>query len=518
MSSTGRQVKIAAAIWGVSILLSRFVGIVREAVIGRVLGAGEQADVYWAAFVLPDFLNYLLAGGFLSIVFIPIFGGHLARGDEEAGWEAFSTIANFLLVALTALVAVLMWFAPPLVEHVIAPGFSDDATRVLARLTRIVLPAQIFIFVGGLISATLQARDRHVAPALAPLLYTGSIVFFGLLLGPTLGPEGFAWGVLVGGVLGPFGVPLADAWRNGGLRWRPVVDLRHPDFRKYLWLSLPLMIGQSIVVVDDWFIKRFGSLSATGTVAQLQYAKTLMKVPMGVFGVATGVGLYPSVARLIAQGQVAEAYGTLIRAVRAVLVLALTAGAGLIVAGTEVATVIWGTTRFSTADLQTVGTYTAVLCLGLWAWATASVYARGFYALEKTWLPTALGTAVTVAAWPLYQGLAASMGGLGLAWASSIALSVYVTGLAILLRRTMAPGSTERVGGTLVRMGVAVVVGVSAGWGLEAVLPALPALIRGALSGGTAAVLTLGIAGALGVAEVKTVTQAVARRLRRAGG
>jgi putative peptidoglycan lipid II flippase len=294
-----------------------------------------------------------------------------------------------------------------------------------------------------------------------------------------------------------------------------VVDLSHPDFRKYLWLSLPLMIGQSIVVVDDWFIKRFGSLVATGVVAQLQYAKTLMRVPMGVFGVAIGAGLYPTVTRLVAQGQVGEAYGTLIRAVRAVLVLALATGAGLIVAGTEVATVIWGTARFSPAELQAVGTYTAVLCLGLWAWATATVFSRGFYALERTWLPTALGTAVTLCAWPLYKGLAASYGGLGLAWASSISLSVYVTGLAIMLRRTMAPDSPERVGGTLLRMAVAMALGVGAGLGLESVLPELPALIRGALSGGTAAVSTLTVAALLGVAEVKTVTSAVVRRLRR---
>ncbi len=513
MSKTGRQVKIAAAIWAVSILLSRFIGIVRESVIGRVLGTGQDADIYWASFVLPDFLNYLLAGGFLSIVFIPIFGGHLARDDEEAGWRAFSVIANFLVLALSALVAALWVIAPWLVEHVIAPGFSDEATVTLARLTRIVLPAQIFVFLGGLISATLQARDRHVAPAMAPLLYTLSIVIFGVSLGPRWGPEAFAWGVLVGAFLGPFAVPFADSLRQG-LSWKPTLDLTNPDFRKYLWLSLPLMIGQSIVVVDDWFIKRFGSLVATGVVSQLQYAKTLMKVPMGVFGVATGAGLYPTVSRLVAQEKTREAYDTLIRAVRAVLVLALTAGAGLMVAGTEAAEVIWGTTRFTPEDLGNVGLYTAVLCLGLWAWATATVYGRGFYAMERTWLPTALGTVVTLLAWPLYRGLAETYGGLGLACASSLALSLYVTSLAWLLRRVMAPDSEERVLGLLGRMILAVAIGVGAGLALEQVLPQGPALLIGGLSGTTACALTLVSAWALGVSEVRFIAETARRKLR----
>ena len=61
-----RAVRAAALVWGASVLLSRLLGLAREAVIGRVLGGGGEADVFFAAFVLPDFLNYLLAGGVLN--------------------------------------------------------------------------------------------------------------------------------------------------------------------------------------------------------------------------------------------------------------------------------------------------------------------------------------------------------------------------------------------------------------------------------------------------------------------
>ncbi len=93
-----RRIGIAGLIWGASILLSRIIGVVREAVIGRTLGGGASADAYWAAFIVPDFLNYLLAGGALSIVFIPIFGSYLSRGEEDKGWEA---TAAALLTART---------------------------------------------------------------------------------------------------------------------------------------------------------------------------------------------------------------------------------------------------------------------------------------------------------------------------------------------------------------------------------------------------------------------------------
>ena len=90
-----KNVRIASALWGTSILLSRLVSMVREGAIGRILGASAASDVYNASFQLPDFLNYLLAAGALSIVFIPIFAGHLARGEERRGWEAFDVGPDF---------------------------------------------------------------------------------------------------------------------------------------------------------------------------------------------------------------------------------------------------------------------------------------------------------------------------------------------------------------------------------------------------------------------------------------
>ena len=55
-----KRVGIAALIWASSILLSRVIGLVREAVIGRTIGGDGTADVFWASFILPDFLKHPL--------------------------------------------------------------------------------------------------------------------------------------------------------------------------------------------------------------------------------------------------------------------------------------------------------------------------------------------------------------------------------------------------------------------------------------------------------------------------
>ena len=103
------------------------------------------------------------------------------------------------------------------------------------------------------------------------------------------------------------------------MRWSPVLSFRNPDLRRYLWLSFPIMIGFSIVIVDEWIIKNQASYLAAGDLSYLQYGRTLMKVPIGVFGMAIGVAAYPSVSRMIASGGIPQAYGVLAHAVRLML-------------------------------------------------------------------------------------------------------------------------------------------------------------------------------------------------------
>ncbi|MCA9560083.1 MAG: hypothetical protein KC583_16160, partial [Myxococcales bacterium] len=422
--SSRRVIGVASVLWGAGILMNRAIGLIRESVIGRTLGNGRETDLYQTAFELPDFLNYLLAGGVLSIVFIPIFQGHLARDDEDAGWRAFSAIANPLVLLMT-LGVVAMWFATPTLTRLLF-DFAPEDFPTLDRLVRIVLPAQIFHLVGGLLSATLMARDQHRLPALAPLIYTACIIVGGLALGPSLGAAGFCWGVLVGSVLGPFGLPLYGAVRQKDFAWNVKFSLRDADFKTYIWRSLPVMLGFSVVAVDDWIVKHHATEVAEGAVARLQYARTLMKVPMGVFGLAAGVAAYPTLARLVAEGKPGEMFATLMRALRLMVVLAAVAGAALAASAEDVATVIWGLRRFSPTALADIGLYTGLFCLGLWAWSAQMLVARGFYAQGNTWLPTLSGTVVAAAAFPLYGVLAARWDAGGLAVASSAAISAYV--------------------------------------------------------------------------------------------
>ena len=119
---------------------------------------------------------------------------------------------------------------------------------------------------------------------------------------PWIERECGAWGVLAGSAMGPFALPLYGCIKSR-IRWFPILSFRNQDLMRYLWLSFPIMIGFSIVVVDEWIVKNQASYLAAGALSYLQYGRTLMKVPIGVFGMAAGVAAYPTLSRLVATGR-----------------------------------------------------------------------------------------------------------------------------------------------------------------------------------------------------------------------
>jgi putative peptidoglycan lipid II flippase len=209
--STG--VVVAAAMVG------RLTGFGREWMVARLLGSNALTDTYYAAFTLPNFLSYLIAGGALGVVFIPVFAKYVAAGQEEESWYVFSTVLTVIGLALFALVTAGEVFTYPLARW-IAPGFPPDQQILLVKLIRILLPAQLFLCLGGLLAAAQNAKGRFLAPALAPIVYNFTLIGCAWLLHHRLGITSFAVGVAAGTMVGFFGLPLITL-RGLGARFRP---------------------------------------------------------------------------------------------------------------------------------------------------------------------------------------------------------------------------------------------------------------------------------------------------------
>ncbi|MFP6639613.1 MAG: lipid II flippase MurJ, partial [Myxococcota bacterium] len=297
---SGRRLGAVAVLLATSVLLSRVMGFVREMVLAARIGLGPTADAYYAAFQIPDLLNYLLAGGALAVAFTPLYLRIQRDQGDEAAQELFRTVLGTLGVAVCLFTAALWIYADALVDLQFS-AFDAETRELTVWLTRIVLPGQIFFVAGGIVRAVLMAHGRFGAQAAAPLLYNGSIIAGGLL---SQSVEGFAWGALVGALLGGWVFPAYDLRHVGRMRFRLAPWDR--GFRVYFWGALPLMIGLSLTTVDEWYERYFGAQLGVGVVAALAFARRLMMAPVAIVGQAVATATLPSLSSLHAEGRERE--------------------------------------------------------------------------------------------------------------------------------------------------------------------------------------------------------------------
>ena len=511
-----KRLGVATLIMVASVFLSRVVGFIREVVIAGQQGANGETDAYFTAFTLPDIFNYFLAGGTLTITFIPLFSEYLARGDEEGGWDLFSTIATGTGALMVVAVAVGEAFAPQLVP-LIAPGFDEGQVALCARMTRIVMPGMFCFMIGGLLQATLLSKERFGAVAAIPIVYNVMIILGGVLLGPWLGVEGFAWGALVGAVVGPLAIPV---WASrGSIRYRLRFNFRSEGFGRYIKLALPLMLGVSLISLDEWFLRAFGSYLEAGTISWLNNARRLMLVPVAIVGQAAGQAAMPFLSGLWARGQHEELARTLTTSIRAVLFYAVLAGSALATLAEPVVFAAFHRGEFTSADASGTAVLLGFFALGVAAWSVQGIVARGFYARHDTLQPMLLGSAVALLSVPLYWGLGESMGGRGLALASCLGITVNALVLTVVFRWRCAPIDLGAIGRTLAQSLLCALPGGAAClgtlWGLKRVGLEIEstagAVLMVAIAGGVHLAVSLSVAQVMKVEELSFLARIAAK-------
>ncbi len=413
-----------------TVMLSRIIGYVREAYIAYAFGAGQQVDAYVAAFTLPDWLNYIVAGGAASITFISIYTRFLAEKRDADAEKTFSVVITVMSAVMIVGTIIGEIITPQFVRWMFH-GFSPAQVTLTVHLTRILLPAQIFFYVGGVVSAVLLSHRLFLYPAFGPLLYNVLIILGGVIGGRHFGIASLAYGALVGSFVGPFLASVIGAARIG-TGYRPSFDVTNPAFREWVHLSIPLMLGVSLVTADDWILRHYAS-SGIGDIARLNYAKRLFGVPIAVLGQATGQASLPFFARLFNEKRLQEFAATVNDSVYRVAAASFLATGWMMAAAVPLIDLVYRRGRFTVSDTQTTAVYFFWFSLSLALWSAQGLYARAFYAAGDTLTPMVAVTIITAASLPVYSFLFHKCGVVGLAYASDIGIGANLLALAFLL-------------------------------------------------------------------------------------
>ncbi len=435
-------------------MVSRVLGLIRDVVFARVIGADGLADAFFVAFKIPNFLRRLFAEGAFAQAFVPVLGEYREAGSRAAVKALIDRVAGALgsvLLLITGLVVV----GAPLVAALFAPGFVGDPVKfdAAAAMIRITFPYLLLISLTGLSAGILNSYDRFAVPAFTPVWLNLCLIGAALWGAAWFSEPAYAlsWGVFVAGCVQLlFQLPFLH---QIGLMPRPVIDWRDEGVRKILRLMAPAIFGVSVSQVNLLLDTVIASFLPTGSVSWLYYSDRLSELPLGVFGVAIGTVILPSLSRQHAAADPDTFAVTLDWAVRMVLLIAVPATIALMLLAEPILiTLFYDGSEILVRDIAMSALSLRAYAAGLIAFMLIKVLAPGYFARQDTRTPVRIGVIAMTANMVLNIALVVPLhhywriGHVGLATAT--ALAAFLNGY-LLYRGLRRQGVYRAAGGWL---------------------------------------------------------------------
>lgn len=390
-------VKATGTIGGLT-LVSRVLGLLRDSLFARYVGASFASDAFLVAFRLPNMFRALFAEGAFASAFIPMFNQKVAdpKGSGLPAGMAFAEQAmSVLLPALVAMTAILEIFAWP-VTFLLSGKFHGVNAQQFAfavHLSRLTIPYLALISLVSLLGGILNSLHKFWVNAAAPILLNLTLILALLLFhshDPMVTARNQAIAVTVSGMLQL--AWLSHACLRSGVRMRPRAPALNPDVRRLMSLIWPAAMGSGAAQINLVISTALAaSLLAHGSVTYIYMADRLNQLPLGLIGIGLGTVLLPTVSRQLGAGEEAEAMATQNRALELALLLTLPATVGLMFCGDPIVSALFGYGRYRPADTYATAQALAAFSLGLPSYILVKVLTPGFYARQDTRTPVRFG-------------------------------------------------------------------------------------------------------------------------------
>jgi len=433
------SVQLAAVLLAGSSLLSSMLGLFRERLLNSayypnpaagVAGYPVGLDAYTVAFIIPDFMFFILVSGALSVTFIPVFNDRLAHGNKKSAWELSTSMIN--LLALSTLIAsvLMMIFADPLVRYVVGPGLDESGRALAVSMMRVIAINPFLFAIATVIASMQQAVGRFAFFALAPTIYN-----IGIIIGLTVFTNGitlFGVEVFEGGIMGvALGVVLGSILQllvssigliGMGFDYQFKIFWKNHGFRQVLRLLPARSFDQGIDYFNSIVETNLASRMAAGSIRAYQQATTLHMVPITLIGVAISTAAFPEMTERLSQGRTDLFKKELQSVLRVIVWLALpTAAIAFFTRGYLVNFLVNGGEPLIAGAL-------GVLTIAILFRSVYHIAARSFYAQKDTKTPLyisifTIGLNIVLA---IYFTMQLGLGIYGLAWAQSIVAAVEV--------------------------------------------------------------------------------------------
>lgn len=478
MSSKGKIAR-AAGVMSVATLISRILGYIRDMILARYFGATGVSDVFFVAFRIPNLLRELFAEGSMSSAFVPVLTEYQTKKGSDDANRLVKATAFFMLVVVGVLCILGIVFAPAIVKVIALgwdPGSEKFATTVL--LTRIMFPFLLFISLASIVMGALNTRGIFFIPALAPaVLNIVTIVCIVVLAGKFTNPViAAAVGVSLGGLVQfLFQVPafFQQGFSFFGNRNCAVTrytlhmsraESVHPGLKRIGLLLIPMTAVLAANQINIFISTILASYLVDGSISYLYYSMRLIQFPVGIFGVAMGMAVLPTLSEHAAKKEFEVLKEDFSFALRLLFFITVPAMVGLIALRLPIVSALFQHGEFT--YVATVNTADALMfySVGIWAMVGVRILNSTFYSMQDTKTPFRImvcGVGVNIlCSVTLMNPFKYN----GLAFANSLAATFNFLLLFYFLRKKLGGVGTRRIVVSFLKTGIAATIMGFCGW------------------------------------------------------
>ena len=423
---TNKLLKSSAVVSGLT-MLSRVLGLVRDVVMANFIGTGVNADPFFIAFKIPNFLRRLFAEGAFAQAFVPVLAEYKKQGSHAAVKALIDRVCGCLGVSVLS-VTVFAVVATPVVTAIFAFGYWDDPYEfaLTTQFLRITFPYLFLISMTGFAAAILNSYGRFAIPAFTPVLLNITLITAAVVISPYMDPPALAlaWGVLVAGFVQlVFQLPFLFKLQ---LIPSPTVDWQHPGVKKIVNLMIPAMFGVSVSQINLLLDSSLSTLLISSSPSWLFYSDRMAELPLGVFAIAIATVILPSLSNEHLTENLKRFSETLSWAMRCVFLIGVPAAAALLVLAEPILVTLFQSGEFTFRDTQMTALSLRAYAVGTIAFMLIKVLAPGFFARQDTKTPVKIGIIAMFANMVLNVAFALPLmfigiGHVGLALATSLA-------------------------------------------------------------------------------------------------
>ncbi len=440
--SSHKSILKSAGVIGIITILSRILGLVRDSIIGSVLGAGYINDCFQIAFEIPHLTRRVLGEGALSAFIVPIYSKRRHQKGDESAWRFLSNALNVFFVITLVITVLSIVFSGYLFMLFggLKYAVNDEAQylQLGINLTRIMLPYVMFLALASILMGVLHSHRHFTTPALGSVVLNLTIIAAGLwFLGVV--PERFSYilaiAVMVGVVL-RVAIMIPPLLKRG-FRYALNFDLKDPQLRDLARMMIPALFGLAIVQINISVDLNFANWMGPGTPTFIRFSNRLLQFPLAIFVASLSTAILPALSRKVIEDDSEGLRSLVDYALKFIIVISIPASVGLIVLGKPIIEIIFERGRWTSA--ATSETYFALIfyALGLLPIAAHRILTPVYYAREDLITPmktASIGLVTNIVLnFIFYHTTNLNQGGLALA--TSISATINCAILYLLITR-----------------------------------------------------------------------------------